>query len=157
MSNVTINGSELRVDIVSFVEALDDDVKHEVAKACAFDEDLIRMVVEMVGTGTAFSEDYGWSFGFDTINKIREGLLPLMDDVVRMLVAHLLREHEQDHLETMRWQNAYWKLWHHHNDSRDSVCGDEPPVLPKFMQPSWPTTADVHRVIEEAREKWAAS
>jgi len=157
-STVSVKDGNLCIDLPGFVESLDDDCKHAVAKACAFDEDLIRMVVEMVGTGTAFSEDglYGWSFGFETINRIREGLLPLMDDVVQMLVAHILRQHEQDHLETMRWQEAYWKLWHHHNDDRDRECGHLAPELPKFLQPSWPTTADVQRVIEEAREKWGS-
>lgn len=155
--NATVKDNELRINLLDLVERMPDDVKHEIGKHFAFDEELIRMVVEMVGSGVAFEEDGGWWYGNPTLARIREGLVPLMDNVSQGLIEHLIHEREQEHIEVDRWKTAYWKLWHHHNDTRDRECGDLAPSPPELLQPSWPTTADYERIVAEAREKWGVA
>jgi len=152
-----VKDNDISINLLDLFEQMPDDVKHEIGKHFAFDEELIRMVTEMVGEGVAFEEDGGWWFGNPTLARIREGLVPLMDTSAQRLIEYLIHDRDQEHIEVDRWRTAYWKLWHHHNDASDRRCGDFAPEPPKFLQPSWPTTADYTRIIEEAREKWGVT
>lgn len=119
--SIKIEKGEIKIDVDEFLRALDDEQRDYLSKATAFDSKLIDATAQCAVDGHWDNGDEAapWWIGGDFVMKLRERLLPLMNEVARELCLDLIQARDQAKAQEKRLDRWAWDLYHGLTKSTD--------------------------------------
>jgi len=120
--SIEIKDGNLVVDVQSVVENLDDKSRKLLCQHLAFNEFLLKAVVETVATGECFEDEDSpawWWGGTDNVpslnslaNELRKRLLPLLSEIPAKVVRAALSDAKEAKASEARHRDWAWEMYH---------------------------------------------
>lgn len=114
-----IEKGELKIDLRQLIESLNSEDLREIARAAAFDVEIIECLCKWMTTGEVdWDEEDGFGSPWyiyrtgpgTVLEKAKKALLPLMGEVSQKFIAELLQDRDQQASLADQCQKKLWEL-----------------------------------------------